>query len=68
MLKRVQARMGGGKRPPGGAAPCSGGIRSCLSVDIFSLDEWIDNGSYCVLLVIFIQLFLDVIVSNHNIS
>jgi hypothetical protein len=63
----VQARMGGGGAP-GGAAPCGVRFRSCLSVDIFSLDEWIDDGSYCVLLVIFIQLFLDVIVSNHNIS
>jgi hypothetical protein len=51
-----------------GVPPCGGGIRNCFSVDIFSLDEWIDDGSYCVLLVIFIQLFLDAIVSNHNIS
>ena len=65
MLKRVQARMGGGWE----AAPCGGGgICNCLFLGIFSLDEWIDDGSYCVLLVIFIQLFLDVIVSNHNIS
>jgi hypothetical protein len=64
LLKRVQASMGGEV----GVPPCGGRIRNCFSVDICSLDEWIDDGSYCVLLVIFIQLFLDVILSNHNIS
>ena len=67
MLKRVQAtRTGGGGRAP----PTNDGtIRNRFFVDICSLDEWISMVVIIVgLLVIFIQLFLVVVVSNHNIS
>ena len=58
--------MGGGVDGRG-ALPFGVMTRRRVSVDICSLDEWNDDGSYYVILVIFIQLFLDVIVSNHNI-